>query len=89
MRFPCLTLNLPAQTEPNVPLSIAQRAANSMRTLGFGPGTSYLDSRFLLPTKNRCERDFSVVGFALTNRSKGILPSKLEAQFFPVMNWQV
>ncbi len=42
----------------------------------------YIDTRFLLPTSNICERLFSVAGHALGDRRKPITPLHLEEQMF-------
>lgn len=68
------------------PQSIIERASKRLRTDGTLQPSAYMDTRFLLPTSNLCERFFSIAGYAMTNRRKGILPSNLEAQLFLFMN---
>lgn len=38
--------------------------------------------RSILPTSNLCERFFSMTGYALNDRRRGILQSKFELQMF-------
>lgn len=67
--------------------SIVERAAKRLRGNGGGEQDSlYMDTRFLLPTSNMCERFFSIAGYALSNRRKGLLPSNFEAQLFLCVN---
>lgn len=67
--------------------SIVERAAKRLKSnRGGGQESLYVDTRFLLPTSNMCERFFSIAGYALTNRRKGLLPSNFEAQLFLCVN---
>ena len=38
----------------------------------------YVDLRFIRPTSNKCERQFSIAGFAFTKNRQGLLPINLE-----------
>ena len=49
-------------------------------------GTRFLDSRFILPTSNICERLFSKVGNALNDRQVAIAPVNLESRVFLNVN---
>ena len=49
-------------------------------------GNNFLDTRFILPTSNICERLFSKAGFALSDRRKSIHPAALEEQMFLHIN---
>jgi hypothetical protein len=42
----------------------------------------YLDLRFIRPTSNICERQFSISGLAYTKNRQGLLPVNLEMQLF-------
>ena len=44
--------------------------------------SSYIDVRFIRPTGNKCERQFSVAGFAFTKNRQRLLPINLEMQLF-------
>ncbi len=66
-------------------LSFATRAIKK-RHISVDSSNSYMDTRFILPTSNICERLFSKAGFALGNRRKSILPSNFELQVFLHMN---
>lgn len=48
--------------------------------------SAYFDTRCLMPTSNPCKRLFSIAGYALTNRDKGIILANLESQLFLLMN---
>ena len=43
---------------------------------------TFIDLRFIRPTSNICERQFSVSGFAYTKNRQGLLPVNLEMQLF-------
>jgi hypothetical protein len=45
-------------------------------------GSQYLDLRFIRPTTNICERQFSVSGFTYNKNRQGLLPTNLEMQLF-------
>jgi len=63
-------------------LSFAERALKRQRMLNGPEEHKYMDTRFIIPTSNDCERLFSKVGFLLNDRRKSILPSNLESQIF-------
>ena len=63
-------------------LSFAERALKRQRRSCGTNACRYIDTRFLLPTSNDCERLFSTVGHLLTDRRKSISPANLEAQIF-------
>ena len=42
----------------------------------------YVHLHFILPTSNICERLFTKAGYALSDRRKGISPSRFESQIF-------
>lgn len=67
-------------------LSFAQRALKRQKTFGRARTQNYMDSRFLLPTSNICERLFSKAGHVLTDRRKGLSPVNLESQIFLHLN---
>ena len=62
-------------------MSFAMRALKRAR-LTSAPSDKYVNTRFLLPTSNICERLFSVAGKTLSDNRKSILPSNLEQQIF-------
>lgn len=66
--------------------SIVERAMKRLRTTATLQKSNYLDTRFLVPTSNLCERLFSISGYALTNRRRGILPHNFESQIFLHVN---
>ncbi len=43
---------------------------------------TFIDSRFLFPTSNICERLFSKAGYALSDRRRRIAPMNFEQQIF-------
>ncbi len=43
---------------------------------------TFIDSRFLFPTSNVCERLFSKAGYALSDRRRRIAPMNFEQQIF-------
>lgn len=61
-------------------VSFAQRLLKRRRTEAVECG--YLDTRFLSPTSNICERLFSKAGYALSDRRKKISPVSFEQQLF-------
>ena len=69
-------------TEGDDCLSFAQRALKRQKMAGWDNSNNYMDTRFLLPTSNICERLFSKCGHVLTNRRKGLMPANLESQIF-------
>lgn len=60
-------------------LSLAARALKKRR---IGPEDHYMDTRFIIPTSNICERLFSKTGYALSDRRKRLLPQNFEQQVF-------
>ena len=67
-------------------LSFAERALKRRKRADDRTKLQYMDSRFLIPTSNICERLFSRVGYALPSRRKGTSPVNLEAQVFLYLN---
>ena len=70
----------------DVQLSFAERALRNEQPIGHEGHKQYLDTRFLIPTSNTCERFFSRVGHALTSRRKSINTANLESQLFLHLN---
>jgi len=46
----------------------------------------YMDTRFIQPTSNDCERLFSKVGYLYNDRRQSMDPMNLEAQLFLNLN---
>ena len=63
-------------------LSFAERALKRQKCMNMEASHDYMDSRFCIPTSNLCERLFSRVGYALSQRRRGISPVNLESQLF-------
>jgi hypothetical protein len=62
---------------------IKKRKMEASSSSGCSTSTSsYIDVRFIRPTSNKCERQFSVAGFAFTKNRQGLLPINLEMQLF-------
>ena len=62
---------------------IKKRKMEASSSSGCSSSTSsYIDVRFIRPTSNKCERQFSVAGFAFTKNRQGLLPINLEMQLF-------
>ncbi len=77
--------------EPENPLSFAAKVLKRVR-ISRDLDAAYIDTQFILPTCDVCERLFSKVGHALSNRRKRILPSNFEKQIFLHLNrdlWRV
>lgn len=51
-----------------------------LRTNGLSNVLSYLDTRYLVPASNICERCFFFSGYTLSNRRKVISQSKIESE---------
>lgn len=54
--------------------------------------SSYIDTRFLLPTSNICERFFSIAGYDPKNCRKAVLPANLESKLLLIVNkafWEI
>ncbi len=66
----------------NEDLSFAERALKRQRLINEESSDDYLDTRFLVPISNICERLFSTVGYAFSQRRKGMNPVNLEWQLF-------
>jgi len=66
-------------------LSITERARKKRKLLK-QQDVSYIESRFLLPTSNICERFFSTTGYALGDRRMSINPANFEQQMFLFAN---
>lgn len=66
-------------------LSFAEQALKKRR-IGTENGALYMDTHFLLPTSNICERLFSKAGHALSDRRGRIMPSNFEEQIFLHVN---
>eukprot|EP00171_Calliarthron_tuberculosum_P003101 IDg3101t1 len=67
-------------------LSFAERALKKQKCVDVEKRDKYIDTRFLVPTSNICERLFSRVGYALSQRRRGICPANLESQMFLHLN---
>lgn len=67
-------------------LSFVERALKRQKVAFNDSESKYVDLRYLFPTSNICERLFSKVGCALTERRKGITPEHLESQIFLNIN---
>ncbi len=48
-----------------------------------------MDLRFVARTSNMCERVFSISGYALDDRRRGIIPTNFEIQMFRHANSHV
>ncbi len=70
-----------SSSEEEESLSLAARALKR-RKLQQRTSACYVDTRFVVPTSNMCERLFSVAGWALNGRRKRILPKNFEVQIF-------
>ena len=62
-------------------LSICERAAKR-RKLSTGPSKRYIDTRFITPTSNVCERFFSVAGTTIGDLRRRLHTENIEAQMF-------
>lgn len=62
----------------NESLSLAERGLKRRKLNGTEP--KYMNLHFLHPTSNMCERLFSVAGYALSDRTKSIVPMNFERQ---------
>lgn len=60
--------------------SLVERATKKLRVETVGSRTGYMDTSFLVPTSNMCERLFSKAGYALADRRHSMLPGNFEAQ---------
>lgn len=67
-------------------LSFAERALKRQKCIEHESRGKYMDSSFLIPTSNVCERLFSKVGYTFTQRRKGMCPANLEGQVFLHLN---
>ena len=68
-----LKVTLPSNSEVDLStLSLAERALKKRR-IHRETDENYLNTRFILPTSNVCERLFSIVGHAVTDRRKLVL----------------
>ena len=69
------------ESDNDTGLSFADRVLQKARLDSLNK-CKYIDTRFLLPTSNICERLFSKTGCTLTDNRKFILPANLEQQIF-------
>ena len=67
-------------------LSFVHRALKMQELEDESNLSGYMDTRFLVPTSNLCERLFSRVGYALSDRRRRITPANLEVQLFLHLN---
>lgn len=67
-------------------LSFAERALKRQKLNCSGQENKYMDTRFVLPTSNICERLFSKAGHVLNDRRKALSPANLESQVFLHLN---
>ncbi len=65
--------------------SLAERAIKKRRVVT-NARDGYMNTRFILPTSDICERLLSKAGYALNDRRKGILPCNFEIQIFLHVN---
>jgi len=63
-------------------LSYAEQALKKRKINHEKAGSCYMDTRYIVPTSNMCERLFSKTGYALSDRRGNILPSNFEEQIF-------
>ena len=69
----------------NTMMSLAERARKHLKT-SREETCVYMDTRFLLPTSNVCERLFSIAGYSLNDRRVSISPLHFEEQIFLFSN---
>ena len=67
-------------------LSFAEGALKRQKCAHYVPSEDFIDRKFLLPTSNICKRLFSRVGYAFSQRGKGLCPANLESQLFLHLN---
>jgi hypothetical protein len=75
------TVHTPAATGS---ISLADRALKRRKVDDLN--VAYIDTRFLVPTSNVCERFFSSAKFALDDRRMRMTPQNFEAQMFLYAN---
>ena len=63
-------------------LSICQRAEKRRKLNPVGPSTRYIDTSFITPTSNVCERFFSKVGHSIGPLRRRLHTENIEAQMF-------
>lgn len=66
--------------------TIMERKLKRLRAEDHKAFSLYIDICFLPPTFNICEKLYSIAGYALSNRWKGILPANSESRLFLFMN---
>ena len=63
-------------------LSFVERALKKRRLSVTKLNAQYLDTRFIVPHSNMCERFFSKAGYTMSDRRKLIQPANFEEQLF-------
>ena len=66
----------------NGTLSFVERAMKRRRLSISNSKARYIDTRFIVPHSNMCERFFSKAGYTFSDRRKLMLPANLEEQLF-------
>jgi len=66
----------------STPMSFAKLLLKKSKNRTDGSESKYVDTRFIVPTSNLCERLFSKAGYVLSDRRRGLLPSNFEMQLF-------
>ena len=67
------------------PMSLAERALKKRR-IANATQSRYMDTRYIFPTSNICERLFSTAGFTLSDRRRRLLTCNFEMQIFLHVN---
>lgn len=63
-------------------LSFVERILKRHKSPSESSAAVFMQTRFLVPNSNECERLLSKVGHALSDCRKGLTPSNLESQIF-------
>ena len=61
-------------------LSITERASKMRKVQSEPVHPDYMDTRFITPRSNICERVFSRAGYAIGNQRRGLAPESFEAE---------
>jgi len=67
---------------PQSPTSFSLAAHILKKARPISTNSEYIDTRFIVPTSNMCERLFSKAGYALNDRRKRLSPMNFEWQIF-------
>jgi len=75
--------------QPPAELSFAERALKRQKSVSSVNSEEFIDTRFVLPTSNDCERLFSKVKYLWDDRRQSLLPMNLESQLFLNLNYDL